>query len=837
MISYVFRTPARSGFTNVMFDLFNHSLKHMPHRSWVRATSGWAAFLFWMMSSACCGILHAEPPVTPPIAPPVTTRLFIDQHCVSCHKGSEAEAGLDLKALSFNLAETRVTERWVRILDRVQNGEMPPKDAVKVDVQHADEFLKATGHWIQQYQRNDQQTVGRVRGRRLTRREIERSLHDLLGIDIPLADQLPEEAKSAGFTTVADGQSMSHFQLARYLAVLDVALDEAWRRAFSDEDVYLREFSPKQIARQSPEKRTREPEMREGLAVTWSSGLIFYGRIPATSAPADGWYRFKVRVSGLKLPETGGVWSTVRTGPCVSTAPLLPWVTSFEATAEPKDVHFDAWLPEDHMLEIRPGDATLKRGRFAGGQVGTGEGEPQDVPGLAFHQITIERIHKGPDNDGLRKLLFGNLKVVSRRKKELGKVETQSPQADLKRLVSQFARRAFRRPVSDEELQSYVSMATTALAEGQDFASSLRIGYRAILCSARFLYLTETPGHLDDHAIATRLSYFLTGGPPDDELSRLADASEIRRKEKLLQQTDRLLEGSGSRRFVEDFAAQWLDLDQINFTEPDSKLYPGFDAIVENSMVDETQSYLDTMLRNDLSIQHLIDSDFTFLNSRLARYYGVPGITGDELRRCELTPESHRGGVLTHGSILKVTANGSNTSPVVRGVWISERLLGVPIPAPPGNVPAIEPDIRGATTIREQLAKHRQQASCASCHVKIDPPGFAMENFDPSGRWRDRYLLISDGKRGRGAVVDASYQMPDGQDFEDIDGFKPLVTQKPEKLAANVAEKMIVYGTGAAISFADRQAVEEIVTQVADKGYGFRSILHAVVAHEIFLSK
>ena len=821
----------------MIFDL-NHSPKHMPEWTCLCRTSRLlTVLLFCAVYLERCDAIQAESPLVPAATPPVVTRLFIDQHCVSCHEGSEAAAGLDLKALSFDLAESRAAERWVRIYDRVHDGEMPPKDSGKVDAQHADEFLKATGLWIQQHQKNDQQTIGRVRGRRLTRREIERSLHDLLGIDIPLADHLPEEAKSAGFTTVADGQSISHFQLARYLAVLDIALDEAWRRAFSDEDVYRREFSPKQIARQSPKNRTREPEMRDGLAVTWSSGLIFYGRIPATSAPADGWYRFKVRVSGLKLPETGGVWSTVRTGPCVSTAPLLPWVTSFEARDEPKDVHFDAWLPEDHMLEIRPGDATLKRAKFAGGQVGTGEGEPQDVPGLAFHEITMEQIHKGPNNAGLRKLLFGNLKVIPRRKKEPGNVETQSPEADLKRLLSGFARRAFRRPVSDEELQSYVGMASSAMSEGQDLATSLRIGYRAILCSARFLYLTETPGHLDDHAIATRLSYFLTGGPPDDELNRLADAGEIRRKEILLQQTDRLLNGSGSRTFVEDFAAQWLDLDQINFTEPDSKLYSGFDAIVENSMLDETHSYLDTMLRDNLSIKHLIDSDFTFLNSRLARYYGIPNVTGDELRRCELTPESHRGGVLTHGSILKVTANGSNTSPVVRGVWISERLLGVPIPAPPGNVPAIEPDIRGATTIREQLAKHREQASCASCHVKIDPPGFAMENFDPSGRWRDRYLLISDGKRGRGPEVDASYQMPDGQDFKDIDGFKLLVTQKPEKLAANVAEKMIVYGTGAAISFADRQAVEDIVSQVADKEYGFRSILHAVVAHEVFLSK
>jgi mono/diheme cytochrome c family protein len=812
----------------VMFGLFN--LQSIPMRAAIRFS---AAFTFWAVFVACCASLHAQPPA----APPAITRLFIDQHCVSCHEGSEAEAGLDLKSLSLDLADSNGTARWVRVYDRVHEGEMPPKDADKVDAQLAEEFLKSTGDWIRHHQKNLDQTIGRVRGRRLTRREIERSLHDLLGIDIPLADQLPEEAKSAGFTTVASGQSMSHFQLASYLAVLDTALDEAWRRAFSDDDVYQREFSPEQIVRRSPERRTREPELREDLAVTWSSGLIFYGRIPATEAPEDGWYRFNVRVSGLKLPDTGGVWSTVRTGPCVSTAPLLPWVTSFEATADPKDVQFDTWLPKDHMLEIRPGDATLRKGRFAGGQVGTGEGESQDVPGIAFHKIIMERIHKGPDNEELRKMLFGDLQVSSGSSKQRGTIESPSPEADVKRLLSAFARRAFRRLVSDEELQGYVGMATAALAEGQDVATSLRIGFRAILCSPRFLYLTETPGNLDDHAVAARLSYFLTGSPPDSELSRLADAGEVRRKEILLQQADRLLEGSGSRRFVEDFASQWLDLDQIDFTEPDNKLYPGFDAIVENAMLDETQTYLDTMIRDDLSVRYLINSDFTFLNSRLARYYGIQDVTGDELRRWELKPEHHRGGLLTHGSILKVTANGSNTSPVVRGVWISERLLGTPIASPPDNVPAIEPDIRGATTIREQLAKHRQQASCASCHVKIDPPGFAMENFDPSGRWRDRYLAISDGKRGRGPVVDASYQMPDGQDFKDIDGFKSLVTEKPQRLAANVAEKMIVFGTGATISFADRQAVEEIVQQVAEKDYGLRSILYAVIAHDIFLSK
>ncbi|MDA1233103.1 MAG: DUF1592 domain-containing protein, partial [Planctomycetota bacterium] len=592
-----------------------------------------------------------------------------------------------------------------------------------------------------------------------------------------------------------------------------------------------------QIARRSANQRTREPEMREDLAVVWSSGMIFYGRIPATSAPEDGWYRFNLGVSGLKLPTSGGVWSTVRTGPCVSTAPLLPWVTSFEAVAETKDVQFDAWLPKGHMLEIRPGDATLKKGQFQGGQVGTGEGEPQNLPGIAFHNLTMEQIHKGPGNDELRRMLFGDLKVTLATRRRAGNVESSSPQDDVTQLMTAFARRAFRRPVSDAELKDFVAMSHAALADGQDLATALRVGYRAILCSARFLYINETPGQLDDHAVATRLSYFLTGAPPDSELSELADAGNLRRKEVLLAQSDRLLQAGGDRRFVGDFAAQWLDLDQIDFTEPDGKLYPGFDPIVQNSMLDETHAYLQTMLQDNLSVSRLIDSDFTFLNSRLARFYDIDGVLGDHLQRVELKPASHRGGVLTQGALLKVTANGSNTSPVVRGVWISERLMGVPIAPPPSNVPAIEPDIRGATTIREQLAKHRQQASCAVCHVKIDPPGFAMENFDPSGRWRDRYLLVSGGKRGRGPTIDASYQMPDGQEFKDINGFKALVTANPRRLAMNVAEKMVVFGTGAPISFADRQAIEQIADAAADKDYGLRTILHAVVTNEIFLTK
>jgi len=779
--------------------------------------------------------LRGETPINRELLKPVN--LFLQKQCYDCHQGADAEGGLDLSTLGSDLADFDVEQRWVRLFDRVQNGEMPPPDAAEVDSQERAEFLRATGDWLRAFQRSQDARLGRVRGRRLTRRDVERSLHDLLGIDIPLADQLPEEANSAEFTTVADGQAMSQFQLERHLAVVDIALDEAYRRALTPEDRYQRDFDARQVARRPDRLRTREPEVIEGRAVVWSSGLTFYGRIPATTAPENGWYRFKAAVSALKQPDSGGVWTTVRSGLGVSSAPLLQWIRAFEAGEQVREIEFEAWLPKNHMLEIRPGDTTLKKARFAGGQVGNGEGGPQDVPGIAIDRITMQRFHRGPDNDGVRRLLFGELEVQLEPEGGASRPCSQSTQEDAVRLVESFGRRAFRRPVSRDELSGYLEMVRAALDEGQELAAALRVGYRAILCSPRFLYLTEAPGRLDDHAVAARLSYMLTGSTPDQRLTQLADEGRLHEPATIRQEVERLLSGEGGRRFVEDFAAEWLDLDQIDFTEPDGKLYPDFDAIVQHSMLDETHTYLETMLREDLSVAHLIGSDFTFLNSRLARFYEIEGVEGDALRRFTLQPQYRRGGVLTQGAVLKVTANGSNTSPVVRGVWVSERLLGEEIPPPPDNVPAIEPDIRGAKTIREMLAKHRSQESCASCHVKIDPPGFALENYDPAGRWRERYIQLVGGRRDQGAKVDASYAMPDGREFRDVGEFRALVVSEPRKLARNLAEKLVVFGTGGPISFADRQAIDEIVDQAAAEDYGFRSIVHAVVTSPMFLCK
>ncbi|NDC52981.1 MAG: DUF1592 domain-containing protein [Planctomycetia bacterium] len=774
--------------------------------------------------------------------PPRAVRTVLESRCISCHEGPEADGGLDIAALRFDPEDPQGDARWTRIIERVEAGEMPPPEEAKFADAGRRAFVKAAGTWLRQAIRDRDETFGRVRARRLSPRELERSLHALLGIDIPLADLIPVEGRPGGFTTVAQRQTMSHHQVERHLAVVDAALDEAFRRALQTPDVFDKEFDAQGVSRTDPKARTREPEMLDGRAVVWMSGVTYYGRIPATTAPADGWYRFRLRVAGLNPPETGGVWSTVHTGLCVSSAPLLTYVTAFEAAAEPREIEFEAWLPRRHMLEIRPGDVTLKKGQFADGQVGAGEGTPQNVPGIAIERLTMSRFHRGPDDGAVRRLLFGDVPTEAREKGGFRPRPRAAP-ADLERLIRDFGRRAFRRPVEPADLDAVVSLARSVQEAGGPFDAALRAGYRAILCSPRFIYLTEPAGRLDDHAIAARLSYFLTGGPPDAALATLADAGTLHDPAVLEAQADRLLGIAGddadraaTRRFVTDFAAEWLDLDQIDFTEPDPKLFRDFDPIVKHSMLAETHAFLEEMLRENRSASWLISADATYLDSRLARYYGVPGVSGDGPRRVKLPAGTHRGGVITQGAVLKVTANGNNTSPVVRGSWVSERLLGLPNHPPPSGVPAIEPDIRGAKTVREQLAQHRSDSACASCHRLFDPIGFALENFDPAGRWRAQYLAIVDGKVTKGQKIDAGDVLANGRAFKDFDAFRTLAAGEADLLARAVAGQLLAYGTGAALSYADRKAVDEIAA-AARTGHGLRSIVHAVVTHPVFLSK
>jgi hypothetical protein len=310
-----------------------------------------------------------------------------------------------------------------------------------------------------------------------------------------------------------------------------------------------------------------------------------------------------------------------------------------------------------------------------------------------------------------------------------------------------------------------------------------------------------------------------------------------------------MLADGKAERLVRNFVGQWLDLRRIDETTPDKRLYPEHDELLQVSMIAETEHFFKELLERDLSVTNFIDSDFSILNERLARHYGIEGVTGQAFRHVQLPPDSHRGGVLTQASVLKVTANGTNTSPVIRGVWVMDNLLGQPVPPPPPDVPAVEPDIRGAVTIREQLAKHRQLAECASCHRKIDPAGFALENFDVIGGWREQYRSLAAGDKVKvkvdglnvkyfhGRTVDPGDVLADGRKFANKDELKTLLLSDHDHISRCVAEKLLIYATGAGPQFADRQVIEDIVVKARERDRGLRTILHEVVQSPAFLNK
>ena len=430
-------------------------------------------------------------------------------------------------------------------------------------------------------------------------------------------------------------------------------------------------------------------------------------------------------------------------------------------------------------------------------------------------------------------------------------VLSDKPLEDADRLIAQFLPRAFRRPVDAEVRAAYLAQVDQRLKAGDCFESAMRYAYRAALCSPDFLYLIEPIGQLDDEALACRIAYFLWNSLPDQQLLDLAAAKKLHEPEVLKAEVERLLKSPKSQRFIEDFLGQWLKLRQIAANDPDRTLYPEFNPYLQDSMVAETRAYFRELLERNLDASTLVKSDFAMLNEKLAVHYGIPGVSGSQIRRVALPPDCPRGGFLTQAAILKVTANGTTTSPVPRGAFVMDRILGQPPEPPPANVAAVEPDVQGTTTIREQLAKHRSEMVCASCHAKIDPPGFALESFDVIGGYRTRYRSIGEGlpaERGLidpfiglgfklGPVVDPSGVLPDERTFHDIREFQTLIAADPQPLLKNLAQQLAIYSTGREIGFSDREAIEAIVTRTQAQQGGVRTLVHELIQSPLFQTK
>jgi hypothetical protein len=465
-------------------------------------------------------------------------------------------------------------------------------------------------------------------------------------------------------------------------------------------------------------------------------------------------------------------------------------------------------------------------------------------PGVTINMVASGDRREGGRNAGQRTVPMEDVTV---------EIVSKEPLRDAERLMRGFLVQAYRRPVENRDVQRFVALIDERIKAGLTFGEAMVAGYTAVLASPGFVFVDEKPGRLDDYALATRLALFLWNSEPDAQLRAHATRGDLHQPKVLRAEAERMLADARSRRFVDAFVDYWLDARKIEDTTPSTMLYNDYyldDSLTEAALA-ETQLFVTDILRRDLPARTIVDSDFTFLNDRLAVHYGIPGVEGIAMQSVKLPPGSPRGGLLTQATILKVTANGTTTSPVLRGKWITERILGIEIPPPPASVSAVEPDIRGAVTIREQLDKHRADPSCASCHSKMDPPGFALESFDVMGGLRDAYRAVSDdkkpipgrGKNGQpfefhfGLPVDCAGELPDGRTFKDVREFKHLLLEREEQIARNLAQQLAIYATAAPVRFSDRPEIEKILQQAKPSGYGLRSIVHAIVQSEMFLNK
>lgn len=832
---------------------------------------------------------------------PVPAKVFLDKNCVGCHRGSNPPAGLNLTSLRFDLEDPQTLARWVRIHDQVRDGQMPPGGKTAIRYPERAAFLKAIKAPMNAYEHQRAAVQGRSVLRRLNRYEYENTLRDLLSAPwLQLRDSLPEDGIVQRFNKVGQGLDVSHVQMARYMETAEQAIRQVFSASDSVESTkrYYARDQKRLISRmrytsfnRHPERATipilgfdaqpdvlaekapmtvgdKDPRTRdlEGFATPASTYIGNEYHFDGFSAPVGGQYRLRFNAFSLWIhtiygPEGRGdkkAWwrpDRQRTSRGQTTEPVTVYALSrggekrllgsFDVGPEPAQHELDVWLlPGEQIL---PDAARLFRSRP--GFIGSPDATKEGLPGVAYRWMEVTGpVSNVVSREGYRRL-FGSLPAT----RDNGRIAvTPTNSADPERLLRQFMTRAYRRPPAEAEVQRYLGIIKARYKQPGDFAEAMIAGYTAVLCSPGFLYLEEEPGPLSSYALASRLSYFLWNTSPDEELRRLAAKGSLRRPEVLRAQTNRLLDDPRSRDFVDAFLDYWLDLRKLNDTTPDVTLYPDYylDDLLTESALQETQLFFSHLVRKNLPAGSIVQSDFTMLNSHLARHYGLPPVQGVAMRYVPLPANSVRGGLLTQASVLKVTANGTTTSPVLRGAWIMERILGDPPSPPPPGTPAVEPDTRGATTIRQQLEKHRSVPSCAACHSKIDPPGFALESFDILGGWRERYRSTDTGDAVKGVgkngheftfrqsqPVDASGQLAAGEKFQDVIGLKQLLLKDERQIAGNMVRQFIAYGTGAPPTFGDRAVVDRILRSAQRDRYGLRTLIHGIVQSELFTSK
>jgi hypothetical protein len=776
---------------------------------------------------------------------------YFAKNCTGCHNAQTRAGALDLQSLRRADSMTQSRETWESIVRKIQTGEMPPPGSPRpIEAESKATLVQIEG----EFDRVDRAAAldpGRVTAHRLNRVEYNNTVRDLLGVTFRPADDFPQDDSGYGFDNNGDVLSLSPSQMEKYVAAAEkIARTAVFGPEPLEPTLVRHQVSGRKIIDVTTVPASYDPT---GLAV--KNSLHAMHRFPV-----EGEYLFRFGLNGVRPLGSDPIH-------------LGLWIDGHEVQALTLDAAGTAGFADDRQdfsgktvecrLRVAAGDhwvaATIERmyeglpAEFGGPNPSRQHVAPREFkppPGLpperlaAFkkrfearmkekaptNDIRISALEiggpysqtRGPSDDSLRKIFV------------CGHLHGGHHADCTRRIVGNLVRRAFRRPATPQEIDRFVRLVALARKQGDSYEEGICLAVQGILVSPNFLFRIESdppsakgeaPHLISQHELASRLSYFLWSSMPDDALRRYADQQMLRKPGVLAAQVRRMLKDPKSHALAENFAGQWLQFRGLDAFRPDKDRFPDFDDYLRMSMRHETEMFFDSIVRDDRSILDLLFGKYTFLNERLANFYGIPGVEGPAFRRVDLTG-TPRGGILTQASVLAVTSYPNRTSPVLRGKWILQNILNAPPPAPPPGVPNLDVTAVGtATSLRQQLEQHRKNPTCAACHARMDPLGFGLENFDAVGAWR-----TSDGA----IAIDSSGSLPDGRTFQGPDGLKAILAADRDAFAGCLTAKLLTYALGRGLERYDRATVKEITQHIAAKDYRFSSLIQEIVASRPF---
>jgi hypothetical protein len=735
-----------------------------------------------------------------------TIQPILKAACFDCHSGSEANANLALNHFSDTKSIFKKRKTWETVIQRLEIGDMPPADAEPLSKEDRRKVIDWLRSAINDIECGLTPNPGSITLRRLNKLEYRNTIRDLLGIDYVPAASFPGDDVGYGFDNIGDVLSLPPLLMEKYL----IAAEEISQQCIAAPQPGPVFDSPIKLAKL---KADNGGSWQGDRFVFSSNGKISFEE----TFPWAGSFQLVMKLSGtpggnefpqVQVSVNGKKVKVVDVEPLADKADKAYKVTIRAGAKKP--VAIELAFINDYYVEGKNGQSNIDRNLYIYDVKLTGQ-----QPSKAIPEEELPPSHK----------------LIIRESPNTGIPLKEAAANCLRPLVS----RAFRRPVKPEELDRLVSLVQSAVDEGDSFESAMQLALQAVLVSPHFLFKVESPAEktlqeyplITEYELAARLSYFLWSTSPDSELLQLATKNELRKPGVLDAQVKRMLVHKNSLRFVESFAGQWLTLRKLDDFKPNQDRFPQWSDELRGLLKQETFRLFQHVMQKDLSIMRLLDANYTFVNEKLAKYYGIPGVEGKEFRIVS-TNGHKRMGILTQGSILAVTSNPTRTSPVKRGKWILENLLGTPPPPAPPGVPELEKtELTG--TLRQQMEQHRLNPACASCHKLMDPLGMALENYDAIGRWRTE---------DRGQPIDTQGELPNGDTVAGPgDLIRNLREKNAELFARCLIEKLMTYGLGRGLEYYDKCAVDKIMVNVAKDDYRFSSLILQIVLSDPFQRK